>query len=387
MEYNRPISSCIVRSTNMFDGQGAGMDDQTFGIGNTPLVRIANPRGVRLFAKLEQYNPGGSIKDRIAAMMIAQAEVRGDLRPGMAIVESSSGNTAIGLAMLAARKGYRVYAVCDRNVPAAKLARIAALGAHIVYLPPTPAGFDSVELRIALADRLAARVPGAISTAQFSNPDNALAHVRGTGPEIWTQTGGAVRRVVAAAGTCGTVTGVGRYLKSRDRTIEMRAVEPLGSTIFGGRRGNFLIQGGGLSFTPSLLDRSVVDVSHHVTDAQAIAAIYRFAGETGLLVGGTAGWVLHDLYGLAETAAVDETIVGILPDGGDRYLDTIYAPEWLAAHGFAQPRAVPMDAIVAAAAALDCTIDAFGAGGDVVALYRAMGLAVPDALHEAADAV
>jgi cystathionine beta-synthase len=362
------------------------MDDGSFGIGDTPLVAIANARSARIFAKLEQFNPGGSIKDRIAAMMIAQAEARGDLRPGMAIVESSSGNTAIGLAMLAARKGYRVYAVCDRNVPAAKLARIAALGAHIVYLPPTPAGFDSVELRIALADRIAARVPGAISTAQFSNPDNALAHFRGTGPEIWAQTGGAVRRVVAAAGTCGTVTGVGRYLKSRDRSIEVRAIEPVGSTIFGGQRGNYLIQGGGLSFTPSLLDRGVVDVARHVTDAQAIAAVYRFARETGLLVGGTAGWVLHDLYDLAETAGADETIVGILPDGGDRYLDTIYSPDWLAAHGFAQPRAVPAEAMRDAAAVLGCAIDAFGAGDDVVALYHEMGLAVPDALREPADA-
>jgi cystathionine beta-synthase len=360
------------------------MSMQGYGIGKTPLLEIGNrPAGApRILAKLEQANAGGSIKDRIAWTMIEEAERRGELRPGMAIVESSSGNTAIGLAMIACRKGYRVYAVCDRNVPAAKLARISALGAHIVYLPPTPPGFDSVELRIAVAERIAASVPNAISTSQFSNPDNPAAHERTTGPEIWEQTRGKVSHVIAAAGTCGTLTGVGRYLKSRNPAIEVRAVEPLGSTIFGGERGRFLIQGGGLSFTPRILDRQIVDASTHVTDAEAIAAVYRFAGQTGLLVGGTSGWVLHDLYRLAETGGPEDVIVGILPDGGDRYLDTIYLPEWLEANGFSRPAALPSAAIVDSAEALSCAVDAFGRGGDneVIALYREMGLAVPDDL-------
>ncbi len=355
-------------------------------IGNTPLVSLGGSSKGRILAKLEQYNPGGSIKDRIAAFMIEEAEARGTLRPGMVIVESSSGNTAIGLAMIARQKGYRVYAVCDRNVPAAKLARISALGGHIVYLPPTPAGFDTVELRIALADEIAASTPDAISTSQFSNPDNPRAHELTTGPEIWRQVGGRITRVVAAAGTCGTVTGVGRFLKSQDPEIEVRAVEPLGSTIFGGTRGNFLIQGGGLSFTPTILDRSVVDVSTHVTDAEAIAAVYRFADETGLLAGGTAGWVLHDLYRLADAVSDGEVVVGILPDGGDRYLDTIYAPEWLAAHGFSVPAATPNAAIAKAAAILSCGVDCFAdAGSGVVAeLYTRMGMTVPNSLLQSA---
>ena len=296
-----------------------------YSIGNTPLVPLKGirDRGPCILVKLEQFNPGGSIKERIAATMIAEAEARGDLRPGMAIVESSSGNTAVGLAMVGRLKGYRVYAVCDRNVPAAKLSRISALGGHIVYLPPTPEGFDTVELRIALAERIAEQLPSAISAAQFSNPDNPLAHERATGPEIWAQTKGKVTRIVAAVGTCGTVTGVGRFLKTCNPNIQVRAVEPYGSTIFGGPRGNFLIQGGGLSFTPRILDKGVVDTHSRVGDTEAIAAIYRFAHSNGLLVGGTAGWVLHDLYALSNTADPDEVIVGILPDGGDRYLDDL----------------------------------------------------------------
>lgn len=351
-------------------------------IGNTPLIRFAPRSKSQIFAKLEQFNPGGSIKDRIAAGMIEQAEARGDLRPGMAIVESSSGNTAIGLAMVGRQKGYSIYSVCDCNVPAAKLGRIAGLGAHIIYLPPTPPGFDSVELRIALADRIAAIVPNAISTSQFSNPDNPLTHERTTGPEIWKQTDGKVSRVVAAAGTCGTITGVGRYLKSRNAGIEVRAVEPVGSTIFGGTRGTFLIQGGGLSFTPGNLDASIVDIASHVSDAEAIDAIYRFAAETGILVGGTSGWVLHDLYRLADEADHGETIVGIMPDGGDRYLDSIYSPEWLEKNGFTISGAAPDATVAKAARSLQCGVNCvLPAGqGAAAALYRTMNLPVPDLL-------
>ena len=355
-------------------------------IGDTPVVGIRNDRGARILAKLEQFNPGGSIKDRIALTMIEEAEARGDLRPGMSIIESSSGNTAVGLAMIARRKGYTVYAVCDQNVPAGKLTRIAALGAHIVYLPPTPPGFDSVELRISIADALAQALPNAISTSQFSNPDNPLAHELGTGPEIWEQTGGEVTRIVAAVGTCGTISGVGNFLKARKPDIEIRAVEPRGSIIFGGERGNFLIQGGGLSFVPANLDRAIVDTSTHVTDAEAIAAIYRFAGETGLLVGGTAGWVLHDLYRLCEEARAGEVIVGILPDGADRYLDTIYSPDWLARNGFAPPPRLSAPATIARIAGdFGCTVDTVEGGAHIGidALYRMMSLPLPEALLDA----
>ncbi|PTW60526.1 cystathionine beta-synthase [Breoghania corrubedonensis] len=355
-------------------------------IGNTPVVGIKNRRGARIMAKLEQLNPGGSIKDRIALTMIEEAEARGQLHPGMSIIESSSGNTAVGLAMIARSKGYTVYAVCDQNVPAGKLTRIAALGAHIIYLPPTPPGFDSVELRIAIADTLAAELPDAISTSQFSNPDNPLAHELGTGPEIWEQTGGEVTRIVAAVGTCGTITGVGHFLKARKPGIEIRAVEPRGSVIFGGERGNFLIQGGGLSFIPANLDISIVDTSTHVTDAEAISAIYRFADETGVLVGGTAGWVLHDLYRLCEEASANDVIVGILPDGADRYLDTIYSPDWLKRNGFALPaRSSAPSVMNRIAGDLGCTVNTVEGGGrtSVDALYMMMGLPLPETLLDA----
>jgi len=360
-----------------------------YGIGNTPLVEVRGlPAGApRILVKLEQANPGGSIKDRIAWTMIEEAERRGDLKPGMSIVESSSGNTAIGLAMVGAWKGYQVYAICDRNVPAAKLARIGALGGHIVFLPATPPGFDSVDLRIAVADRLAASTENIITTAQFSNEDNPLAHERSTGPEIWEQTRGEVTGVVAAVGTCGTITGVARYLKSRNRDIVVHAVEPLGSVIFGGQRANYLIQGGGLSFTPTILDKSLVDESTHVSDADAVAAVFRFARSNGILVGGTAGWVLHRLYELAGTGAPGETIVGILPDGGDRYLDTIYDPAWTAAHGFpAGPAAETPEKLREGVEELGCSIGTYDESvpGDIKRLYAATGMPVPDLLADKA---
>lgn len=358
------------------------------GIGSTPLVEVRSlpASAPRILVKLEQANPGGSIKDRIAWTMIEEAERRGDLSPGMSIVESSSGNTAIGLAMVGAWKGYHVYAICDRNVPAAKLARIAALGGQVVYLPATPPGFDTVDLRIAVAERLAATSQDMITTAQFSNEDNPLSHERSTGPEIWEQTRGQVTGVVAAVGTCGTITGIARYLKSRNRNIAVRAVEPVGSIIFGGRRANYLIQGGGLSFTPTILDKSLVDESTHVSDADAVAAIYRFARTNGILVGGTAGWVLHRLYELARTGAAGETIVGILPDGGDRYLDTIYDSAWTAAHGFnVGPPAETPEKLREHLEELDCSIGRYDetVPGDIEGLYAAMGMPVPDLLTNA----
>jgi cysteine synthase len=355
-------------------------------IGNTPMVRIRGPGdgAAEIYLKLEQFNPGGSIKDRIAQTMIREAERRGDLRPGTTIVESSSGNTAIGLAMLGATKGYPVYAICDRNVPVAKLCRIRALGGRIVYLPKTPPGFDSVELRIVLAERLAKIVRGCVTTAQFSNPDNPMAHYQSTGPEIWEQMDHRISAVVAAVGTCGTISGIGRFLKEQDASIRIVAAEPVGSTIFGGERGNFLIQGGGLSFTPSILDKRVVDQSFRVSDAEAIEAIHWLARSNGLLVGGTAGWVVHTLLKLArENFGPKDRLVGVLPDGADRYVDSLYDERWLAGNGFRTPpySASRPDALIEPVQSFGCTIGGWDEedASDIRALYRKLELPVPEA--------
>jgi cystathionine beta-synthase len=357
-------------------------------IGNTPIVKICGhgENSAEIYLKLEQFNPGGSIKDRIARTMIREAERRGELRPGTMIVESSSGNTAIGLAMLGTLRGYQAYAICDRNVPIAKLCRIQALGGKVIYLPHTPPGFDSVELRIALADRLAETVPHCITLGQFSNPDNPKAHYETTGPEIWEQMDHRVSAVVAAVGTCGTISGIGRFLKEQNPAIQVIAAEPVGSTIFGGKRGNFLIQGGGLSFTPTILDRDVVDQSCRVSDADAIRAIHWLARSNGIMVGGTAGWVMHTLLELARNSfGPRDRLVGVLPDGADRYIDSLYDSRWLAGNGFGPLTAnspTTRDPLAEPAASFGCSVDGWDETGpsDIRTLYRELGLAIPEDL-------
>lgn len=305
-------------------------------IGNTPLFRLRQngSRGPSLYLKLEQFNPGGSIKDRTALAMIQTAERQGALQPGMRIIESSSGNTAIGLAMLGTERNYRVTAICDRHLPLTKRARLFALGADIVFLPETPVGMDTVELRIEVAHQLAERIPNAICLGQYSNPANPEIHYTTTGPEIWKELGGKLSAVVMAVGTCGTITGVGRYLKERISAVRIIGAEPVGSEIFGPERGPYLIQGGGLSFVPSILDRSVIDEGWKVKDADAVAAIHELAVSEGWAVGGTGGLVIHVLKAIAKNFGPEDNLVGIIPDAGERYLDTIYHEPWLEQHGF-----------------------------------------------------
>lgn len=307
-------------------------------IGNTPLCRLrrTNDADPSMFLKLEQFNPGGSIKDRTALGMILDAEESGILKRPARIIESSSGNTAIGLAMLGIERGYRVTAICDRHLPLTKRARLFALNADIVFLPETPAGMDTVELRIQVATRLASTIPNAISLGQYSNPSNVAIHYQTTGPEIWRDLEGRVDAVVIAVGTCGTITGVGRYLKERNPSVRVVGVEPFGSEIFGPERRPYLIQGGGLSFVPSILDRSVIDEGWKVHDEDAITAIHSLAVNDGWAVGGTGGLVVHVLKRIAKDFGPESNLVGIIPDAGERYLDTIYDDQWLKQHNFHQ---------------------------------------------------
>ena len=216
--------------------------------------------GPRVYLKMEQFNPGGSVKDRTALGMLSYEERRCRLRPGMTIVESSSGNTAIALAVLGKEKGYNVVAVCDRHLPSAKRARLRAVGASIVFLPETPVGMDTVQLRIAVANRISEEVESAITLGQYSHPGNPDIHYRTTGPEIWTELDNDVAAIVVAVGTCGTIAGVGRWAKERDPRTMVVGVEPEGSVIFGGVPGRYLVQGGGLDFVPPIYDPAVVDV-------------------------------------------------------------------------------------------------------------------------------
>jgi cysteine synthase len=306
-------------------------------IGNTPMAqlrRILPKNAPQVFLKLEQFNPGGSIKDRTALGMLVRAEELGVLKPGMTIIESSSGNTAIGLAMLGREKGYNVVAICDRHLPETKRIRLRSFGADIVYLPETPKGMDTVELRIGIADHLASIIPNSISPGQYSNPGNPAIHYSSTGPEIWNDMDGDITALFSAVGTCGTISGVGKYLKEQDANIKIYGVEPEGSIVFGGKKGNYLVQGGGLSFIPGVLDKSVIDCGVKVPDAATFGAIRELALHEGWMVGGTGGMVMAAILSSLDNFSATDRIVGIIPDGGERYLETAFSDAWYRENGF-----------------------------------------------------
>lgn len=340
----------------------AGAEDL---VGNTPLVRANRffpPPGPVVALKMEQFNPGGSIKDRTALGMLRAEEAAGRLRPGMTIIESSSGNTAIGLSMLAGERGYRVVAVCDRHLPASKRARLRALGAQVAFLPPTPIGVDTVRLRIALASSLADIAADAITLGQYSHPGNPDMHEATTGPEIWSGCQGRVSAVVSAVGTCGTITGVGRYLKQTAPNVRIIGVEPRGSVIFGGPPGRYLVQGGGLDFTPPNFDATVVDDGLAISDDAAFAALEQFASTEGWMLGGTAGLVLAGLQHVRPQFGTGDTLVGIVPDGGERYVDTVYDADWRGANRLApgRPEDPLGEQLQSALREMRCGINTFG---------------------------
>jgi cysteine synthase len=330
-------------------------------IGNTPLVRLVHTfpaDGPAVYLKLEQFNPGGSVKDRTALGIIEHEERADRLKPPMTIIESSSGNTAIGLAILAKAKGYRVVAVCDRHLPVVKRARLRAFGADILYLPDTPVGMDTVELRIRLASLMADRLPDAVTLGQYSNPGNPEIHYRTTGPEIWAALEGHVSAVVAAVGTCGTISGVGRCVKERDQGVTVVGVEPEGSVIFGGNPGAYLVQGGGLSFVPPILDADVIDHGLKVADADTFAFVRETAHREGWMLGGTGGLVMAGIKYIVPQLGAGDTVVGIIPDGGDRYVETLFDEAWMAMHAGPEPApSTPEDPLQAVAVELGCSVN------------------------------
>ena len=292
-------------------------------IGSTPLLELGNIQreaglSARLLAKLEYLNPAGSVKDRVARAMIDDAEARGLLRPGSVIVEPTSGNTGIGLAAVAAARGYRLIIVMPEDMSKERRRLLRAYGAELVL---TAGGMEGA---IAKAEELAAEIPGAFLPGQFGNPANPAAHYATTGPEIWRDTGGQVDVFVAGVGTGGTVTGAGRYLKEQNPLVKVVAVEPAGSPVLsGGAPGAHKLQGIGAGFVPQVLDRAVIDEIVTVGDEDAFAAARLLARKEGVLAGISSGAALRAAIRVAgRPESRGKTVAVLLPDGGDRYLST-----------------------------------------------------------------
>ena len=294
-------------------------------VGKTPLLHLQKIEAeyalpARLLAKLEFFNPGGSVKDRVALAMIQDAEDRGLLKPGGVIIEPTSGNTGIGLCAVAATRGYRCCIVMPDTMSIERRRLMAAYGAEVVLSP----GAKGMSGAIAMAEELAKENPNSFIPGQFVNPANPAAHVASTGPEIWADTDGNVDIFVAGAGTGGTVTGVGRYLKAQNPNVRIVAVEPAGSAVLSGKSaGAHGLQGIGAGFVPEILDTSVIDEIIPVEDADAFAMMRRFGKTEGILAGISSGAAVFAACQLAKRQEnAGKTIVVLLPDSGERYLST-----------------------------------------------------------------
>ncbi|MGD9528637.1 cystathionine beta-synthase [Pseudonocardia sp.] len=309
-------------------------------IGNTPLVRlgaVAEGIAAPVLAKVEYFNPGGSVKDRIALRMIEAAEASGALRPGGTIVEPTSGNTGIGLAILAQRRGYRCVFVCPDKVSEDKRNVLKAYGAEVVVCP-TAVEPDHPDSYYSVSDRLARETPGGWKPNQYANPANPASHYATTGPEIWEQTDGRVTHFVAGIGTGGTISGVGRYLKEvSGGRVKVIGADPEGSVYSGGTGRPYLVEGVGEDFWPATYDKDVCDAIVAVSDGDSFHMTRRLAREEGLLVGGSCGMAVVAALRVAAELPADAVVVVLLPDGGRGYLGKVFNDAWMAAYGFLPP--------------------------------------------------
>ena len=306
-------------------------------IGDTPLVELTSvvPEGSgRVVAKIEYLNPGGSSKDRIAVKMIDAAEASGALRPGGTIVEPTSGNTGVGLALVAQRRGYRCVFVCPDKVSEDKQNVLRAYGAEVVVCP-TAVAPDHPDSYYSVSNRLVDEIDGAWKPDQYSNPNGPASHYETTGPEIWADTDGTVTHFVAGVGTGGTITGAGRYLKEvSGGRVTVVGADPEGSVYSGGTGRPYLVEGVGEDFWPQAYDPAVADEIIAVSDADSFDMTRRLAREEGLLVGGSCGMAVVAALRVAERAGPGSLTVVLLPDGGRGYLSKIFNDAWMSSYGF-----------------------------------------------------
>ena len=306
-------------------------------IGGTPLVQLSKvTAGLAplVLAKVEYLNPGGSVKDRIAVRMIEAAERSGALRPGGTIVEPTSGNTGVGLAIVAQQRGYKCVFVCPDKVSTDKINVLKAYGAEVVVCP-TAVAPEHPDSYYNTSDRLVREIEGAWKPNQYANPENPRSHYETTGPEIWQQTAGRITHFVAGLGTGGTVSGAGGYLKEiSGGRVRIVGADPEGSVYSGGTGRPYLVEGVGEDFWPGTYDRDICDEIEAISDADSFELTRRLAREEGLLVGGSCGMAVAAALRAAERATADDVIVVLLPDGGRGYLSKIFNDDWMADYGF-----------------------------------------------------
>src|SRR4051812_22553680 len=319
--------------------RGAPMEvaDSLLGlVGETPLVRldrVGRDLSCHLLAKLEMLNPGGSVKDRPARAMIEAAEREGKLAKGGTIVEPTSGNTGVGLAIVAARRRYRCVFTIPDKIAAEKVALLRAYGAEVIVCPTSVAP-DHPESYYSVANRLESEIPGAFQPNQYRNPNNPASHVASTGPELWRQTAGRITHFVCSVGTGGTISGVGRYLKQQNPDIQIIGADPEGSVYSGGSGRPYLVEGIGEDFWPTTYDGAVVDRVVMVTDRNSFLTARRITREEGILVGGSCGTAVWAAIEVGRQLGPDDVVVVLLPDSGRGYLSKLYNDEWMADYGF-----------------------------------------------------
>ncbi|MFE6055048.1 cystathionine beta-synthase [Kitasatospora sp. NPDC056446] len=306
-------------------------------VGNTPLVKlnkVTEGISATVLAKVEYFNPGGSVKDRIAMRMIEAAEASGALKPGGTIVEPTSGNTGVGLAIVAQQKGYKCIFVCPDKVSTDKINTLRAYGAEVVVCP-TAVAPEHPDSYYNVSDRLVRETPNAWKPDQYSNPDNPASHYHSTGPELWEQTDGKITHFVAGVGTGGTISGTGNYLKEvSGGKVKVIGADPEGSVYSGGTGRPYLVEGVGEDFWPTAYDRAVADGIVAVSDKDSFQMTRRLAKEEGLLVGGSCGMAVVAALEVARGLGPDDIVVVLLPDGGRGYLSKIFNDDWMADYGF-----------------------------------------------------
>jgi cystathionine beta-synthase len=365
-------------------------------IGRTPLIRLNSvTRGLScpILAKAEFFNPGGSVKDRIGTTIIEDAENKGTLRPGGTIVEATSGNTGVGLAMVAANKGYRCIFVMPDKMSQEKILLLRAFGARVV-VTPTAVEPDDPRSYYSVADKLVSETPNAILANQYHNPVNPDSHYESTGPEIWEQTDGRITHLVAGMGTGGTISGAGRYLKEQNPRVQVVGVDPMGSILYDLHRGNtdakadsYKVEGIGEDFLPGSTDLGIVDHVVRATDRDSFLMTRRMVREEGIFCGGSSGTAVWGAIAHAREHNLnqDHLMVVILPDSGSRYLSKIFDDDWMRENGFLEVAWLEVRAADIHAAKLDTTVitaEPSDLMTDVVGLFKQHNISQVPVINE-----